>query len=476
MSLEPGQRAFGQIRFEPCSLQAPGMPVSVEAQCGSLEVPENRDDPGSRRISLGIAWIPVDEGAEPDPVVLLAGGPGQAAKQAYPMVHGAFRDARRARHVILVDARGTGDSQPLVCRDADGMAAITEGDEDSPEQARNFARRCADTLGRDADLRFYSTSEHIDDLEAVRKALGVPQFNLVGVSYGTRVAQQFAKRYPGSTRSIVLDSVVPNSLVLGSDHSANLQAALNQQFARCRDDAACAENLGDPRALLDRVAETLRGGDLPPVRFRAARSGEWQEEVPTFGHLAILLRMYAYSPETATVLPFLLHEAANGRYEAMLAQAESLGANLTEQIYHGMQLSVSCTEDADELRADPSQEGSVIGNQLVEFTRAQCEVWPKGVRDPAFREPLDGDVPVLLLSGELDPVTPPSYADEVASHLSKARHLVLPGQGHSVVGLGCAPKLFAQFLEKLDPSGLDAECLQRLKPLPPFAGPYGWEP
>lgn len=475
-ALEPGQRAYGQIVFEPCSLQAPGLPLAVEAQCGELEVPENRAEPEGRRIRLGIAWIPVDGGAEPDPLLLIAGGPGQAAKQAYPMLHAAFRDVRRSRHVILVDARGTGDSQPLVCRDSEGRASVTEGEDEDIGTARDFARRCAETLGRDADLRFYSTGEHVDDLEDVRRALGAPRLNLIGVSYGTRVAQQFAMRYPDSTRSLVLDSVVPNDLVLGSEHAANLEAALNAQFQRCRDDAGCAGNLGDPRSLLDQVAATLRAGSLPEVRYRDARSGEWKSARPALGHLAVLLRMYAYSPETATLLPWLLREAADGRFEAMLAQAEALTGNLTEQIYHGMQLSVSCTEDADELRPDPAQDASLLGNQLIEFTQAQCAVWPRGSRDPAFREPLTGGLPVLLLSGELDPVTPPRYADAVAGHLSNARHLVLPGQGHSVVGLGCAPKLFAQFLEKADAKALDAGCLERLKPLPPFAGPYGWEP
>ncbi|MCK7592460.1 alpha/beta hydrolase [Pseudomarimonas salicorniae] len=476
VSLEPGQRAYGQIRFEPCSLQAPGMPVAVEAQCGTLEVAENREDPESRRITLGIGWIPVDGIADPDPVFMLAGGPGQAAKQAYPMVHAAFRDVRRSRHIILVDARGTGDSQPLVCRDSEGRANLTEGTSEDLDTARDFARRCAETLGREADLRFYSTGEHIDDLDEVRRALGVARINLVGISYGTRVAQQYAKRYPEATRSVVLDSVVPNSLVLGADHAANLQQALDTHFERCREDAGCSANIGNPRELLDQVSQTLREGDIAPVSYRDARSGEWKEATPEFGHLAILLRMYAYSPETATTLPYLLEQAAGGRYAAMLAQAEAITGSLTEQIYHGMQLSVSCTEDADELRADPAQDASVLGNQLVEFTQAQCAVWPRGSRDPVFREPLTGDLPVLLLSGEFDPVTPPRYGDEVAESLDRARHLVLPGQGHSVLGLGCAPKLLAQFIEKADPAALDAACLERLKPLPPFAGPYGWEP
>jgi len=263
---------------------------------------------------------------------------------------------------------------------------------------------------------------------------------------------------------------------LGLTSELTMPNALNTQFARCRDDVGCAEKIGDPSALLDRVGQQLRAGELAPVRFRDARSGEWKEEVPRFGHLALLLRMYAYSPETATLLPWLLHEAAEGRYEALLAQAENLSSSLTGQIYHGMQLSVMCTEDADELRADPADESSVLGTEMIRFSEAQCAAWPRGTRAESFRTPLAGDLPVLLLSGELDPVTPPRYGDEVVKTLPKGRHLVLPGQGHSVVGLGCMPKLFAQFVEAADASKLDATCLERLKPLPPFAGPYGWEP
>lgn len=474
----PAKRSLGELVFEPCSLTASGVPGAVEAQCSTLDVPENRADPGSRRISLAIAWVPASSDGEPDPIFMLAGGPGQSALQSYPMVHGAFRDLRRSRHVILVDARGTGDSRPLVCRNEEGEAAITDGDARSAdlEAARAFAGRCAQALGSEADLRYYGTGEHIDDLEDVRKAIGAARINLIGISYGTRVAQQYAARYPASTRALVLDSVVPNTLVLGNEHALNLETALQAQFERCRADAACRGQLGNPAEQLAAVSARLRSGSLPPVRYRDAVSGEWKEEAPAFGHLSVLLRMYSYSPETATMLPFLLHEAANGRFEAMLAQANSLVRNLTDQIYHGMQLSVMCTEDADEFRTREEDRGSVLGTEFIEFALAQCSAWPRGVRDPAFRQPLAGDLPVLLLSGEFDPVTPPRYADQVAASLPNSRHLVLQGQGHSVVGIGCMPKLFAQFIESADAGKLDARCLDRLQPLPPFAGAYGWEP
>lgn len=475
-SAEAGQRKLGSLQFQPCSLKVKGMSISVEAHCGKLQVAENRADPDGRRIELALAFIPASGDAEPDPIFMIAGGPGQSALESYPSLHGAFADLRRTRNVLLLDARGTGGSHPLVCRDSEGRANLTEGRDESTETARAFAQRCADTLSADADLRHYTTSEHVDDLDEVRRAAGAERINLIGISYGTRVAQQYAARYPAHTRAVVLDSVVPNELVLGAEHARNLDAALDAHFARCAEQDACAANMGDLRTRLDEVKARLTAGDLAAVRFRDARSGAWREEVPTVGHLAILLRMYAYAPATASMLPYLLSEAAAGNYAAMLAQAELIGGNLSEQIYHGMQLSVMCAEDVDELQVNPDDAGTVLGNALIEFSKAQCAVWPKGGRDPAFRQPLATQVPVLALSGELDPVTPPRYGDAVVEHLPNGRHLVLKGQGHSVVGLGCAPKLFAQFIETADAKGLDASCLDRLRALPPFSGPHGWEP
>ena len=140
-----------------------------------------------------------------------------------------------------------------------------------------------------------------------------------------------------------------------------------------------------------------------------------------------------------------------------------------------MHLSVSCTEDP-ELAIRDADADTILGNSIVELLQAQCAVWPKGARPADFRKPLSGNVPVLAISGEFDPVTPPRYGDEVVKTLPNGRHLVLPGQGHSVLGAGCMPKLFAQFIETTDARALDASCLERLSAQPPFAGNYGWEP
>ena len=468
-----GDLRFGELTFKSCSLSA-ARGASVEAWCTTVSAPENHDDLNSRTIDLAVALVTADGQGQPDPIVMIAGGPGQSALESYPLMHRAFDDARRSRNVLLLDARGTGRSHPLMCKDEEGRSAVME-EEESPAQARAFAERCRDELAKTSDLRYYTTADHVRDLDLIRRKLGIERFNLLGVSYGTRVAQQFAKRYPEHTRTITLDSVVPNSLVLGQEHARNLDEALKRQFARCRENSACTKNLGDPEAKLKALSARLRAGNLAPVRYRDPVSGEWRVDVPEYGHLALLLRLYSYQPEVASMLPLIVHDASEGHYESLLAQARAIYGTVSESIMHGMQLSVVCTEDG-ELSENPSDADTVMGMDFVNFSRAQCEVWPKGTRSETFREPLSGDVPVLAITGELDPVTPPRYGDEVVKALPNARHLILPGQGHSVLGTGCMPKLFAQFIENANAKSLDETCLKRLSATAPFAGHYGWEP
>jgi pimeloyl-ACP methyl ester carboxylesterase len=468
-----GDLRYGSLTFKACALGG-DRGEGVEAQCATLQAPENHDAPNGRKISLAVAMIPARSQTRSDPVVLIAGGPGQSILEAYPMLHPALEDVRRNRNVLLMDARGTGGSHLLQCDELTSLDETAIGSED-PAQLRALTERCRERLAKTSDLRYYATADHIRDLDLLRASIGVEQLNLAGISYGTRVAQQYAARFPAHTRTVLLDSVAPNTLVLGQEHAQNLDAAIKRQFAHCVANAACKRNIGDPALLLAKVRTTLQTGTLAPVRYRDPTSGEWREEVPRFGHLGALLRFYAYRPESAALLPLILHDAAQGRYESLLSQSRALSGDIGDSIALGMHLSVSCTEDP-EIAIRPEDDATIMGNEIVEFIRAQCEVWPKGKRDPNFRTPLRGDLPLLAISGELDPVTPPRYGDEVVKTLPKGRHLVLPGQGHSVLTTGCMPKLFAQFVETADAKGLDAECLKRLKPTPPFAGNYGWEP
>ena len=468
-----GNLRYGGIVFTPCAL-GNGRVKTVEAQCASFEVPEDHDAPAGRKISLALALIPAEGQPRPDPVVFIAGGPGQSILESYPSLHPAFDDLHRDRDILLVDARGTGGSHLLQCDEIRDVMRES-GEEPSPERMLELGAQCRDRLSKTADLRRYATTDHIRDLDAVRAAMGIAQLNLAGVSYGTRVAQQYARRFPAHTRSVILDAVVPNTLVLGQDHARNLENALDAQFARCDAKSACLTALGDPRTHLQDLRTRLKAGNLAAVDYRDPVSGAWRSEAPSWGHLALLLRLYAYDPGASAMLPLVLKESADGRYQSLLSQARQISSGLGGSMAMGMSFSVSCTEDT-ELKLRPEDADTVLGTEFIEGMQAQCAQWPRGERPADFRAPLAGDVPVLALSGEYDPVTPPRYGEEVVKTLPNGRHLVVRGQGHGVLAAGCMPKLVAQFLDSLDAKALDAACLDRLAPLPPFSGLHGWEP
>ncbi|MBS7458969.1 alpha/beta fold hydrolase [Coralloluteibacterium stylophorae] len=466
----------GDLALEPCTLSAQGIAATVEAHCTTVSVPENRAEPDGRRIELAVAVVSGDNVPEPDPVFFLAGGPGQAAREAYPQLHAVFREVIKNRLVVLVDQRGTGASHPLACEEIQDDAAAVGGEElATPDAARRAAARCRDALADDADLRFYTTTDAVQDLEAVREAMRAPALNLVGVSYGTRVAQQYLRSHPGRVRSMVLDGVVPNTLLLGSEHARNLEDALAQQFAGCEKVAACRDELGSPRAHLDMLRARLLD-ERVAVDYRDPQTALPREEQLALAHLQTVVRMYAYQPVTAAMLPLVLSEAAAGRYGPLAAQARMMADQLGDAIMHGMQLSVTCTEDIGDAPADPGDAATLLGDTLTSYLAAQCGEWPRGSMPRDFHDAVSSDVPSLLLSGEYDPVTPPRYGEAVLAGLAHGRHLVLAGQGHNVLPVGCTPRLLARFVETADAEALDAGCLAGLAPAPPFAGFYGWEP
>lgn len=465
-------RMLGRLSFQPCSLPSALGSDSIEAQCTTFEVPEDRSRPDGRRVALNIAWLPpLNEGdAAPEPLFFLAGGPGQSAVESYPALDPVFSEVRKRRHVLLVDQRGTGKSNPLHC-DFPGE----DPEEATPEAMERIAAGCAERLSGRADLRHYTTTDAVADLDEVRMAIGATRIDLVGVSYGTRVAQQYAMRHPQATRSIVLDSPVPNALQLGNIFARNLDDALALQFALCLKAPACKGKLGDPRRELDQLLARLRAAPVT-VRYRDATTGEQAEGVLHADTVAGLVRMYAYLPAAGALLPKLVHEANQGRYDALMALAQMMQADMKDMMAMGMQLSVVCSEDREGMVARAEDEGTVLGNQMPLGMAAMCRAWPKGRVPGDFHQALATDVPALVLAGEFDPVTPPRYGEEVVRTLRNGRLFVLRGQGHSVLGAGCMPKLFAQFVEKADAAALDGECLEQLNYVPPFTSFNGWEP
>ncbi len=466
---QPRQVADGSIHagtlvFKACELKAPLTGATTAAYCAPFSVPENWDAPDGRRIDLKLALIASSAAAaDADPLVLLAGGPGQAATEVWAQEAGAFAAMREKRNVILLDQRGTGGSNALTCKreEKDDQATL------DIERIRAQTRACLDALSAHADPRYYTTTMALRDLEAVRQALGAPRLNLVGVSYGTRVAQQYAKRYPDAVRSIILDSPVPNDNALGADFAANLDASLKAQFKRCTEDAQCHKAFGDPWVDLQQLRAALREKSVE-VNFRNPIDNTASTLKITPDTLAGLARMYAYMPEMSALLPLGIARAQAGDYVPLAGQTQMLGLQMQSLVDNAMQLSVICSEDADRLTVNPADADTLLGTQLVEILKAQCAIWPHGARPADFNAALTGEVPVLLLSGEFDPVTPPRYAQAIAKALPRSRVLLAKGQGHSLLGRGCFPKLAARFVDTLDAAALDTACVDNFSPIPAF--------
>jgi pimeloyl-ACP methyl ester carboxylesterase len=465
-------------RFEACRLAHPGGLGSVAAECTLIAVPENRAEPAGRRIELSVIRIPaLNRRGRRDPLVLLAGGPGLAASDFYPGVVPAFERIRRERDLLVIDQRGTGRSAPLDCR-FDERRMWQAG---AAETALLMAE-CRDRLAPGHDLAQYTTSVAVADLEAVRARLGIAQLNLYGSSYGTRVAQHYARRHPERTRSLILDGVVPPTLVLGPATPLDAQAALDQLFARCRADAACTRAFGDPRedyeALRARLAAAPVALALPDPRLGTPISLDFS--LPVF---AGALRLLAYNADQAALLPLALKLAnRDGLFAPLATQFLLTVGSYGDLVAYGMHNSVVCSEDvplfASQMIDREQIARTYLGVDQLDALTALCEGWPKGPVDADLHAPLSSAAPALLLSGAADPVTPPAYGERAARGFRHALHLTLAGQGHGQLLAPCVDRLMAEFVARADDAAdavrIDAACVREIR-APPFflslAGP-----
>ena len=233
----------------------------------------------------------------------------------------------------------------------------------------------------------------------------------------------------------------------------------------CGKNATCAKAFGDSYASLFKLRDALRAQPQnyafrDPITFKA---GDMRL---TANRLAGLVRMFAYTPETAALLPLSIAEGLKGDYAPLAGQTQLLQDDMSGAMNGGMQASVICAEDAGLLKPDPNDANTLLGTSLTDAIAAMCAVWPHGAMPADFHAPLKSDKPILVLEGELDPVTPPRYGEQVMKGLGNAKLIVAKGQGHNVIGRGCIPKLVGEFVEKLNPKTLDATCADALGPIP----------
>jgi pimeloyl-ACP methyl ester carboxylesterase len=454
-----------------CLLSLDGYSGQINARCGSLEVLENPQDAGGRKIRLNVAVVKArSSNPASDPVFLLAGGPGQAATQAYVPLINSLEKIRFKHDLVLIDQRGTGKSNPLAC-DAVQQDDLPMGRQTSPAQAAEAYRAC---LGQwDADPRYYTTAFFANDLEAVRAALGYGQIDLLGISYGTRAALAYLKAYPASVRAFVVDGVVPPAWVLGQSVDADAERAIQLLFTRCQAEPGCAAAFPDLRGDLDRLLARLHARP-ESVTIADPTSGKDLQVEVSDQTAAEMLRLITYSSDYSALIPVLIHTAALGDLRPLAAQY-AISERHNPAIYGGLYYAVTCSEDAPFLPAQTPASGLYTFG-AAEMLRAVCAVFPSSAQPQDERAFPLNNTPGLIISGEADPVTPPANGEAAARLLPNAKHIVLKGMGHSNVIDGCLPNLVRQLFEEGSSAKIDPACAQRVAPPPLFTSLIGPEP
>jgi pimeloyl-ACP methyl ester carboxylesterase len=458
----------------PCPMDLPAGAVEGDhIVCGYVTVPEEHAKPGGATIRLAVAVIhSASDTPQPDPLMMLAGGPGQSALGAFvpllaaPGLEGFWAD----REIVLVEQRGTLYSTPFLrCDEMIGLKLDMLGQDvsDEEEEARKleaWAACRARLVESGVNLAAYNSVENAADIVAVADALGYDQINLYGGSYGSLLAQHIMRDYPERVRSAILDAVSPLR------HEPNLlykaramDQALRLLFARCQADAACNETYPD----LEQVYFDLVGqldADPAMLQIQNLDSGDLHNMLLTGDRLIALTRDLLYATTLLPDLPGTIYDMAAGDFTLLELFQSRLLFNL--ELADGLYNSVICTELADFTEADMAhaeglypQVAEVVEDLIDEVMLQPCQVWGVEHLGDYVTESVAGDIPTLLLSGEFDPTVPPHLADVAAEELTNAYLYTFPGVGHSALGSSeCAHAMMLAFLD--DPAQApDASCI-----------------
>lgn len=449
-------------------------PLVYGAECGELTVKENPADASSNDIRVAILRLPaISPIANADPLFLIQGGPGGSSIDMANEIHGFFADVRKNRDLIFVDQRGTGKSNPLSC-DQLNREDLTLPESAQTEKYLAQIKSCAKKY--QANSAFYTTIYAVQDLDAVRIALGYKNINLWGGSYGTRVALEYARRYPQYTRSIILDGVAPVSIALPKYFARDAMAALIAVNNECLAKGDCAAEFGDivqkAEIVLQRLNALQEKGESLEINYEHPRNQLTEKLNFTPRAFSSLIFMSLYSRDLTVLLPRAISFAEKEDYRLLAALSALSGEQMQlMNIAEGMRYSVICNEDWPLLSKDDIELSKpFLGFNFVKEMQSICDLWPKAGLPADYWQPVKSEVPALLLSGKHDPVTPEIWAQAVATNLPNATLLSAAGGNHSISSEGCVPQLIAQFIELASMQGIKADCVNNIKPLPLVLG------
>ena len=458
--------AWSDEPLAPCRVAG----IKNEVQCGAVTRPLDPARPGGVKIAVHYVVVPAMARRKlADPVFLLAGGPGQSAISAAPQVMPLFTRLNNRRDIVFVDQRGTGRSAPLECEDPRHRPLSEQADTE-----RQIAQmmQCRDKLQKlpHGDLRFYTTTIAMQDLEAVRRALEVERIDLVGGSYGTRAALEYLRQFPGSVRRVIIDGVAPPDMVLPLSFATDGQSAFDAVFAACAAEPACAKAHPALRADWAALLASL------PKRVTVAHPLSGRQETFTVTRDMVLgaVRGPLYAPALAAALPQAIAEAAQGRFEPLVGMSSLFASRKGMSLAMGMHFSVVCAEDAPRIATSTEPAGTDFGRDFTRLYEGVCAGWPRGEVPADFYRIGPSAAPVLLMSGGIDPVTPPRHAERVAKALgANARHVVVAQAGHGVMSIACMRDVLYRFIDAADDAealAVDAGCAKNV-PRPPAYQP-----
>ena len=456
----------------PAPCRVPGIKTMV--LCGSVTRPLDPAQPSGSSIEVGYVVVPALARAKlPDPVFLFAGGPGQSAIKLSPAWSQQLARLNNRRDLVFIDQRGTGRSAPLECDDQRHRPLAQQLD---LQLGSVWLAQCREKLARlpYGDLRQFTTLIAMQDANAVRQALGAQRINLIGASYGTRAVLEYMRQFPQAVRRSVLDGVAPPDMVLPQSFSIDGQAAFDALLQACTAAPACAALHPALAADWTTLLQSL------PRSAVVAHPLTGQREVLGVTRELVLgwVRTALYAPAAAAALPHAIGSAAQGNLEPLIGLGLALAARRNTALAEGMHFSVVCSEDLARMQGD-APAGQDFGDASAQFYRRACADWPRAEVPAAFYRLAPAPAAALLLSGGLDPATPPRHAERVARALGPlAKPVRVPNAGHGVMGLGCMRDVVARFIEAEDDSAalaLDASCALAI-PRPPVFVPVALRP
>ncbi|HEU5133261.1 MAG TPA: alpha/beta hydrolase [Pyrinomonadaceae bacterium] len=436
-----------------------------KAKCGTFDVYENRATKTGRKISLKIVLIPATgDKREPEPFVYFAGGPGSAATGDAAGIAQAFPQILAQRDMLFVDQRGTGGSHGLDCKFYDPADVQTSLGYFFPLEE---VKKCREQLETNSDLTLYTTTIAADDMDEVRAALGYERLNLFGGSYGTRAAMTYLKRHSKRVRAAILQGVSPTNHFMPSDFPQQTERALQGVLSECLADKACSEAFPNIKEETKSVLAQLIKGPVE-VELQKPNSSDRVKVKLSRDLAAEAIRYMLYSPVPAGRVPLVLHLASQGNYVPLARAAIGYRLNLVGSGSNGMYLSVTCAEDLPWIKPGEGERmaaNTFLGDYRLRQQREACALWPRAEIEKDYSQPVKSDVPVLILTGEWDPVTPPSNGDRAAKTLTNSLHVVVPSGAHGLNGLegtDCIDKLIVEFISRGTTKDLDTACVKNI--------------